>query len=81
VSSSMLEVDLSDSSVGSVLSGVVLGMSNSPGFSVVLGSPEVLSGFASVLSHGSLVSFGHSLVMSDLLGMSLGVLLGMGVPP
>lgn len=68
VSSSMLGVDLSDSFVGSVLSGVVLGMSNSLGFSVVPGSPEVLSGFASVLSHGLHVSFGHFLVMGQLLG-------------
>ena len=66
--SSMLGVDLSDSSVGSVLSGVLFSLSMSLGFSVVLGSLVVLSGVPSVLSHGFLVSFGHFLVMGQLLG-------------
>lgn len=78
--SSMHGVDLSDSSVASMSSGVLLSLSMVLGFSVVLGSLVVLSGEPNVLSHVFLVRFGHSLVMGELLGMSLGVLLGMGVP-
>lgn len=68
VSSSVLGVDLSDSYVASVLSGVLLSLSMSLGFSVVLGSLFVLSSLPSVLSHGFNVRFFHFIVMGQPLG-------------